>query len=40
MVVTHEHELVERFHQRVITIHQGHVVSDLPAGAAREEAKA
>ena len=40
VVVTHEHELVERFHQRVITIHQGHVVSDLPAGAAREEAKA
>lgn len=40
VVVTHEHELVERFHQRVITIHQGHVVSDLPAGTAREEAKA
>ena len=40
VVVTHEHELVERFHQRVITIHEGHVVSDLPAGAVREEAKA
>ena len=40
VVVTHEHELVERFHQRVIPIHQGHVLSDLPAGAAREEAKA
>lgn len=28
LVVTHEHELVREFHQRVITIDQGRVVSD------------
>lgn len=32
VVVTHEHELVHRFKKRVITIDQGRVVSDVPAG--------
>ena len=36
LVVTHEHELVHRFHQRVVTLKQGRIVSDVPA--AREEA--
>ena len=30
VVVTHEHELVNRFRQRVITIEHGHVGSDVP----------
>lgn len=33
LVVTHEHELVRRFRRRVITLKQGRIVSDLPAGA-------
>ncbi len=36
LVVTHEHELVHRFHQRVVTLNHGRIVSDVPA--AREEA--
>ncbi len=36
LVVTHEHGLVHRFHQRVVTLNHGRIVSDLPA--AREEA--
>ncbi len=32
VVVTHEHELVRRFKKRVITIDEGHVSSDTPAG--------
>ena len=36
VVVTHEHELVHRFHQRVVTLNHGRIVSDVPA--AREEA--
>ena len=36
LVVTHEHELVRRFHQRVVTLNHGRIVSDVPA--AREEA--
>ena len=36
LVVTHEHELVHRFHQRVVTLNHGRIVSDVPAG--REEA--
>lgn len=39
VVVTHEHELVHRFHQRVITIEHGHVVSDVPARDAQEETR-
>lgn len=31
LVVTHEHELVHQFHQRVITLKQGRIVSDVPA---------
>ncbi len=31
LVVTHEHELVNQFHQRVITLKQGRIVSDVPA---------
>ena len=38
VVVTHEHELVDRFHQRVITIHEGHVISDERPQMAQEEA--
>ena len=30
-VVTHEHELVHRFHQRVVTLSHGRIVSDVPA---------
>ena len=37
VVVTHEHELVHRFHQRVITIDEGHLLSDTPAGVDYEE---
>ncbi len=36
LVVTHEHGLVHRFHQRVVTLNHGRIVSDVPA--AREEA--
>ena len=36
LVVTHEHELVHRFHQRVVTLNHGRIVSDVPA--ARQEA--
>lgn len=36
LVVTHEHELVHRFRQRVVTLNHGRIVSDVPA--AREEA--
>ena len=31
VVVTHEHELVHRFHQRVVTLSHGRIVSDVPA---------
>ncbi len=31
LVVTHEHELVHRFHQRVVTLKDGRIVSDTPA---------
>ena len=31
LVVTHEHELVHRFHQRVVTLSHGRIVSDVPA---------
>ncbi len=40
LVVTHEHELVHRFHQRVVTLKEGHIISDVPADPAyvgREE---
>ena len=40
VVVTHEHELVDQFHQRVITIHEGHVISDVPARVVQEETRA
>ena len=36
LVVTHEHELVHRFHQRVVTLNHGRIVSDVHA--ARQEA--
>ncbi|MGN0707329.1 MAG: cell division ATP-binding protein FtsE [Faecalibacterium sp.] len=32
LVVTHEHELVRHFQRRVITLKQGQIISDLPAG--------
>ena len=31
VVVTHEHELVHRFHQRVVTLSHGRIISDVPA---------
>jgi cell division transport system ATP-binding protein len=31
LVVTHEHELVQRFNQRVITLRSGRIISDVPA---------
>lgn len=31
LVVTHEHELVHRFHQRVVTLKDGRIISDIPA---------
>ena len=31
LVVTNEHELVHRFHQRVVTLSHGRIVSDVPA---------
>ena len=31
LVVTHEHELVHRFHQRVVTLKNGRTISDIPA---------
>lgn len=31
LVVTHEHELVRHFNQRVVTLKQGRIVSDMPA---------
>lgn len=34
LVVTHEHELVHRFHQRVVTLKEGRIVSDVPADPA------
>ena len=30
-LVTHEHELVHRFHQRVVTLKNGRIISDIPA---------
>lgn len=33
LVVTHEHELVREFHQRVITIDRGRVVGDTKSGS-------
>ncbi len=38
VVVTHEHQLVHRFRQRVITIDHGHLLSDTPAGEDFKEA--
>jgi len=35
LVVTHEHELVHRFHQRVVTLKEGRIVSDVPASIER-----
>lgn len=40
LVVTHEHELVHHFNQRVVTLKDGHIVSDIPAGPDSEELKA
>ena len=37
LVVTHEHELVHRFHQRVVTLKDGRIVSDVPADGKAEE---
>ena len=34
LVVTHEHELVHRFHQRVVTLKNGRIISDIPADPA------
>jgi len=31
VVVTHEHELVRQFHQRVVTLKHGRIISDVPA---------
>ena len=31
LVVTHEHELVHRFHRRVVTLKDGRIISDIPA---------
>ena len=31
LVVTHEHELVHHFHQRVVTLREGRIISDIPA---------
>ena len=31
LVVTHEHELVHCFHQRVVTLKEGRIISDVPA---------
>ena len=31
LVVTHEHELVHRFNQRVVTLKDGQIISDVPA---------
>jgi cell division transport system ATP-binding protein len=31
LVVTHEHELVHHFNQRVITLRSGEIISDVPA---------
>lgn len=36
IVVTHEQQLVEIFNKRVITIHDGVIVSDKPGGAVNE----
>jgi cell division transport system ATP-binding protein len=38
VVVTHEQQLVQRFHQRIITIDHGHLASDVPAGDPEQEA--
>ena len=37
LVVTHEHELVHRFHQRVVALKDGRIVSDVPADGKAEE---
>ena len=31
LVVTHEHDLVRKFHQRVVTLKKGRIISDVPA---------
>ena len=36
LVVTHEHELVHRFHRRVVTLKDGRIVSDIPANREAE----
>ena len=38
LVVTHEHELVHRFHQRVVTLQEGRIISDIPADKVPEQA--
>ena len=39
LVVTHEHELVHRFHQRVVTLKEGRIISDVPADRAKPKEK-
>ena len=39
LVVTLEHELVHRFHQRVVTLKEGRIISDVPADRAKLEEK-
>ena len=39
LVVTHEHELVHRFHQRVVTLKEGRIISDVPTDRAKLEEK-
>ncbi len=36
LVVTHEHELVHHFHQRVVTLKDGHIISDIPADSSAD----
>ena len=31
IMVTHEHDLVRKFHQRVVTLKKGRIISDVPA---------
>ena len=39
LVVTHEHELVRQFHQRVVTLKKGRIISDVPADPAAIQAR-
>ncbi len=39
LVVTHQHELVRQFNQRIVTLKEGRLISNIPAGSGSERMK-